>query len=251
MGSQEPWYKFCFGTLLNSTFSPVTRAYRTDNRDQQTMNDILNGSRHCRILALVVLATGIISFNAHAMIMVNPGNVGDVACAGGCDVTSDVLPLGPGTDFVLDFVFTDMKHVEQPLVGGNPSSYTVGLDIVYTGSIIDPDPQPALSELFISDEKGNNIGDALNLAAVVSGERVSYTGFRAGAPQDIFRDVHFGITAFSDSDLGVSPTSVTLFFVGDPLVGASANQVPEPGTAALLGLGLVGLVGFRKSKRRA
>ncbi|MEM9386761.1 MAG: PEP-CTERM sorting domain-containing protein [Pseudomonadota bacterium] len=202
--------------------------------------------------AAVLLAAGLFIAqpdSAYAAIIdVNPGNVGDSVISPSYDVTDELIdaigqPVG-GQSFDVDFMFTD----DKTLTSGGQAGFTWSLVLTYSdlGPEVPPD---ALVSLLDGD--GNSIANGVGNTFLPGGNAVTYSGaFNFG--QSTFSGVSFSFVA---TDFGGAPPLLDARFSASAdlpfAIGQRQIGVPEPSSAALFGLGLMGILGGVASRRRA
>jgi hypothetical protein len=227
-------------------------------------------SKASSVLAATCIALGVaVALPAHAVVVYS-GTVNFAVPNNGIGLYLNVLT---GTTFTGPGAF--------PSLGGPGANYDINLFGSATWSLFSPGsagqssptPVPTTSKGYVA---GTATGPALNLApgALIGGSSIFNTGtpsatdlatgtsallgfrFRnEGADLTVSTDdtVHFGWARVILTN-GVPGTLVDYAFESTPLTAIAAGvtpAIPEPGTYALFGSGLLGLLAWRQRRQRA
>ena len=216
-----------------------------------------------RAVAPAIFAAGLLALpvqDAQALIVdLDPGPVGTSSPTFTFDVTGPVGGVNGGfangSSWVFDFVFTDMKTLASPVDGTTVLSYTWSLLLGYEGSITTGAPPAPVA--FIADENGTKIRDGVGSSSIVNdtigvpNSGALYTAVFTPTTQDVFNRIQFSITLPNDPPASQLDTARLIGSANGPfVVGAPAAILPEPGTIALLGVGLAGLGFAARSRQR-
>ena len=182
-------------------------------------------------------------------IVVDPGAVGSTSGSIAMPFSTLNGQSLDGSNFVLDFVFPDMKYIEA-IMDGDPAFVEASAQLTTDGSA--SFGIGSIGGGFFSDENGDPVLTAGALAYGTSGSPGLFViefNVQLTADQN-FHDVHFGTPAWT------WPTASNTQITGGQLVltGSSSTltvgewSVPEPAILALFGIGIAG-IGYQRSKR--
>ena len=209
---------------------------------------------------LTVLFAASLCRQASALIIfINPGPVGQINTDFQLDVPELVDLQVDGEEFTLDFVFSDMKHLEVDVL--NQYAITLSLEMNTTDLeeltapledayfLPDEESEPILLGTFPSEGSGSNpaIVD-YSLATDPSSAPVSFVH------NGVHLEGHYPRSQISSTGVTIVSahlrfqTSIGIEPFGTLEVGERGPPVPEPTTLTLATLGLLGM-SYRRRKR--
>lgn len=213
-------------------------------------------SRGVRFGTVVAAALAVLSpLPSAAAVIVNNSTYGYFDGSSG---TRSLSVVGAGTISDIDLTI-DFSKCDDPAIGAAGTACT-GTGFSYNDEIVfrltGPDGSTTVNLVDANTYGGQTPGDRIvvtfddEAATTVGGSLLQDGTFRPVSPLSTFDGLNGDGTwtlFIGDTD-GLDPLE---FFSATLTINADVNQVPEPGTLAVFGIGLLGLGALRRRRRSA
>jgi len=188
-------------------------------------------------------------------VAIDPGAVGSSFAFKSIPFTELDGTTAAGQTVDLDFVFSDMKHVELDFFADPAPNFATfaAISLILNFNTTDLPPFLGPIDSYLSDELGNPV---LGPSVPHTYRDIGLAGLVAPQPNHndheglVFHDVHFSFDLANQPGLQVTGAQLEFTFFdppqGDFIVG---SWVPEPATIALAPLAFAALTAFRRWRR--